>query len=255
MLRTAGSATKFGNTCGHGWQILRHIDLVAVLPVLAAGFAVPQFLPQILKLRRTRDTAGLSTPWALLTGINNAAWFGYFAASHYWFALIPSSSAAVLGLSLGMMLTRCGRGIAGRTRVTIGGWTLVLVVAGAIDRRLLGVMLTGAFLVQVVPAVTTAYRTRHPTGIARGTWRLILAEVSCWAVFGVANHDGPLILLGITGIASALLMLHRARSRNTTPMGSTTGSGAVRTGWTPSSSAPSSPAGRRAPAYSRPPVG
>jgi hypothetical protein len=181
-----------------------YISLVAVLPVLAAGFAVPQFLPQILKLRRTHDIAGLSPPWALLTGINNAAWF----------ALIPSSSAAVLGGSLGIMLVRRGCGSAG-SRVPIGAWTLVLVVVGAIDRRLLGVMLTGAFLIQVVPAVTTAYRTRHPTGIARGTWRLILAEVSCWAVFGAANHDAPLIVLGTTGIASALLMLHRARSSNT----------------------------------------
>ena len=74
-----------------------YISFIAALPVLAAGFAVPQFLPQILKLRRTHDITGLSTPWALLTGINNAAWFAYFAASHYWFALIPSSSAAVLG--------------------------------------------------------------------------------------------------------------------------------------------------------------
>jgi PQ loop repeat len=199
-----------------------YISLIAVLPVLAAGLAVPQFLPQILKLRRTHDITGLSTPWALLTGINNAAWFTYFAAAHYWFALIPSSSAAVLGGSLGIMLMRRGCGLAG-SRVPIGAWTLVLVVAGALDRRVLGVMLTGAFLVQVVPAVTTAYRTRHPTGIATGTWRLILAEVSCWAVFGAANHDGPLIVLGTTGIASALLMLHRAGSRNTTAIGSCPG--------------------------------
>ncbi len=203
-----------------------HISLVAVLPVLAAGFAVPQFLPQILKLRRTHDIAGLSTPWALLTGINNTAWFAYFVASHYWFALIPSSSAAVLSGSLGIMLMRhrCGPPASG---VLIGAWTLMLVVAGAFDRRLLGVMLTGAFLVQVVPAVTTAYRTRHPTGIARGTWRLILAEVSCWAAFGAANHDGPLIVLGTTGIASALLMLHRARSRNAPAMTSTSSSRTV----------------------------
>jgi PQ loop repeat len=205
-----------------------YISLVAVLPVLAAGFAVPQFLPQILKLRRTHDIAGLSPPWALLTGINNAAWFAYFAASHYWFALIPSSSAAVLGGSLGIMLMRRGCGSAG-SRLPIGAWTLVLVVVGAVDRRLLGVMLTGAFLIQVVPAVTTAYRTRHPTGIARGTWRLILAEVSCWAVFGAANHDVPLIVLGTTGIASALLMLHRARSSNTTGDGLGVGGAATNT--------------------------
>jgi uncharacterized protein with PQ loop repeat len=221
MLHTGVNHPEIGHTCRSKWQILPCIGLIAALPVLAAGCAVPQFVPQILKLRRTHDTAGLSTLWALLTGINNAAWFGYFAASHYWFALIPSSSAALLGASLGIMLMRRGRGLAWRSRLLVRAWPLALIVAAAIDRRLLGVMLTGAFLVQVLPAVTTAYRTRHPTGIARGTWRLILAEVSCWAVFGVANRDGPLIVLGTTGIASALVMLHRAGSKNTAALRST----------------------------------
>jgi PQ loop repeat len=188
----------------------RQVDAVALLPVLAAACAIPQFVPQIVQLRRTGDTAGLSTPWALLTGIDNAAWFGYFAASRYWFALLPSSSAALLGGGLGVMLHR-RRGLSPRSRALITAWAVVLAGAAVVDRRLLGAVLTGAFLVQVVPAVTTAYRTPHPTGIARGTWRLILAEVSCWGVFGLARGDGPLIVLGATGVTSALLMLHRAR--------------------------------------------
>jgi len=192
------------------------MEAVALLPVLAAGFAVPQFVPQILKLRRTGDTAGLSTPWALLTGINNAAWFGYFAASHYWFALIPSSSASLLGGTLGVMLTR-RRTMTRRAGVIIVLWVAVLGVAATVDRALLGTALTVAFLIQVLPAVVTAYRTHHPTGIARGTWLLILGEVSCWAVFGTAKHDAPLMILGTTGVVSALLMLNRARASGAAP--------------------------------------
>ena len=187
------------------------MDAITVLPVVAAGFAIPQFVPQILKLRRTNDAAGLSALWALLTGINNVAWFGYFAASHYWFALITATSAALLGGCLGIMLKR-RRPITRRGWMTIGAWTAVLGVAASLDRRLLGTALTGAFLIQVIPAVTTAYRTRHPTGISRGTWRLMLAELSCWATFGAAKRDGPLIILGTTGVISALLMLNRART-------------------------------------------
>jgi PQ loop repeat len=187
------------------------MDAITVLPVLAAGCAVPQFVPQIVQLHRTNDAAGLSTPWALLTGINNAAWFGYFAASHYWFALIPATSAALLGGILGIMLNR-RRTMTRRSWMTIGAWTVVLGVAASVDRRLLGATLTGAFLIQVIPAVTTANRTSHPTGISRGTWRLILAELSCWATFGAAKRDGPLIILGTTGVISALLMLNRART-------------------------------------------
>ena len=52
-------------------------------PVAAAAFAIPQFLPQIRKLRRTDDTAGVSWPWATLTSVNNGAWVVYFALSAY----------------------------------------------------------------------------------------------------------------------------------------------------------------------------
>jgi PQ loop repeat len=186
------------------------VDVVALLPIVAVAFAVPQFVPQIVKVRRTGDTAGLSSPWAILTAVNNAAWFGYFAASRYWMALIPSSTAALFGGCLGVMLARRAP-VARPSRIAVGAWAGVLVLAALADRSLLGAALTAAFLVQVVPAVVTAYRTPDPTGIARGTWLLILGEVSCWAVFGAAHLDGPLLVLGASGVTSALLMLHRAR--------------------------------------------
>jgi hypothetical protein len=76
----------------------------------------------------------------------------------------------------------------------------------------LGAVLTAAFVVQVTPALVAAYRTNHPTGISQATWLLILGEVSCWSVFGVVNRDGPLVVLGTTGVTSALAILHRTRS-------------------------------------------
>jgi hypothetical protein len=210
MLPTVRPTAEIGHSCGGSLLILALMQVIAVLPVLAAGFAVPQFVPQLLKLHRTNDTAGLSTAWALLTGINNAAWFGYFAASRYWVALIPSSSAALLGGCLGVTLARRTT-MTCRVLVTIGAWAIVLCVAASVDRRFLGATLAGAFLIQVIPAVAAAHRIRRPTGVAAGTWRLILGEVTCWAVYGVANHDPPLIVLGTTGATSAVLMLNRAR--------------------------------------------
>jgi hypothetical protein len=222
------------------------VDATTVLPVLAAGFAVPQFVPQILKLRRTGDVAGLSAPWAVLTGVNNTAWAGYFAASHYWFALIPSTSAAVLGGCLGAMLSR-RRTMTGRTWAVVGAWTVALVVAAGIDRRVLGATLAVAFLVQVVPAVAAAYRADRPTGIARGTWRLVLGETSCWAAFGGLTGDGPLSVLGVTGVVSAVLMLRRARlARRATGRRPATGLGAGASPGAAVRSAPAASVRRRA---------
>jgi len=186
-------------------------DLLDALPIAAAAFAIPQFLPQLRKLRRTDDTAGVSWPWATLTSVNNAAWLAYFALSAYWTALVPSASATLLAGALAVMLARRGRATA-QPAVLISAWAALLTVAFAVAGRSgLGTLLTAAFVVQVTPSVWIAYRTAHPTGISQGTWLLILGELSCWATFGVHKSDPRLIILGLTGVAASLLMLARIR--------------------------------------------
>ena len=41
---------------------------------MAAVLAVPQFLPQLARVRRAGTVAGVSWSWAALTSVNNAAW-------------------------------------------------------------------------------------------------------------------------------------------------------------------------------------
>jgi len=185
------------------------IDLLDYVPIAAAGFAVPQFLPQIRKLAVTHDTSGVSWSWAALTSVNNAAWFAYFALARYWTALIPSSSATLLAGTLAVLLTRQG---AARLRPALlaGTWAALLVAGyGLAGRTGLGTLLTAAFLLQVTPSIWTAYRTARPTGVSSGTWLLILGELSCWLTFGLHKSDPRLITLGATGVTASLLMLTR----------------------------------------------
>jgi hypothetical protein len=180
-------------------------------PIAAAAFAIPQFLPQLRKLQRTDDPAGVSWPWAALTSVNNAAWFAYFALSAYWAALVPSSSATLLAGALATMLARRGQARA-RPAVLVGAWAALLAAALAVAGRAgLGTLLTAAFVLQVTPSLWTAYRTARPTGISQGTWLLILGELSCWATFGLYRSDPRLVVLGFTGVAASLLMLARIR--------------------------------------------
>jgi uncharacterized protein with PQ loop repeat len=186
-------------------------DLLDYAPIAAAAFAIPQFLPQLLKLRATDDTAGVSWSWAALTSVNNAAWLAYFALSGYWAALVPSCSAALLAGALATMLALRGQAKA-RPTVLIGGWVALLIAGCAVAGRAgLGTLLTAAFILQVTPSIWTAYRTAHPTGVARGTWLLILGELSCWTLFGVHKADPRLITLGVTGVTASALMLTRVR--------------------------------------------
>ena len=193
------------------------IDLLDYAPIAAAGFAVPQFLPQIRKLKATRDTAGVSASWAALTSVNNAAWIAYFTMSRYWTALIPSSSATLLAGTLAVMLIR-RRPPGPRPAALIAAWAITLAAAGvAAGRGGLGALLTAAFLLQVTPSLWTAYRTARPTGISSGTWLLILGELSCWMIFGLHASDPRLITLGASGIIVSAVML--ARIHRTTRSG------------------------------------
>ena len=187
------------------------IDALDYAPIAATVFAVPQFVPQVLKFRATRDTAGVSWAWATLTCLNNAAWLAYFALEHYWTALVPSSSATALAGTLAILL--CVKDRPGlRPSVPIAAWAAMLVAAYVILRRTgLGALLTAAFVVQVAPSIWTAYRTERPTGLSAGTWLLILGELSCWLTFGLYKSDPRLITLGLTGVTSSALMLARIR--------------------------------------------
>jgi uncharacterized protein with PQ loop repeat len=193
-------------------------DLLNYAPIAATAFAVPQFLPQVRKLRVTRDTAGVSWSWATLTSLNNAAWIAYFALEHYWTALIPSSSATMLAGTLAVLLSIRGRARP-RPSILIGTWAAMLVAAYLIlGRTGLGALLTAAFAVQVAPSLWTAYRTERPTGISSGTWLLILGELSCWLTFGLYKSDPRLITLGLTGVTASALMLARIH-RTSKPAG------------------------------------
>jgi uncharacterized protein with PQ loop repeat len=187
------------------------IDALDYVPIAATAFAVPQFLPQIRKLRTTGDTAGVSWSWATLTSLNNAAWITYFALEHYWTALVPSSSATFLAGTLAVLLSRRGRARL-RPALLIGTWAALLAAAcPVLGRAGLGAVLTAAFTVQVAPSIWTAYRTARPTGISAGTWLLILGELTCWLIFGLHESDPRLITLGLTGVTASVLMLARIR--------------------------------------------
>jgi uncharacterized protein with PQ loop repeat len=189
--------------------MLMHI-VFASLPLVAAFLAVPQFLPQLARVRRTGTMAGVSWSWAALTSVNNAAWLAYFALSGFWTALVPAMSATVLSGWLAVVLARRGGGVPKRPMVLAWVWAVVLLNAAAVFGRAgLGSALAVAFLLQVTPSVWTVYRSKDTAGVSRVTWLLIFGELLCWGVFGVHEADPRLIMLGAMGVVSSLLVLAR----------------------------------------------
>jgi uncharacterized protein with PQ loop repeat len=182
----------------------------ALLPLVAACLAVPQFLPQLARVRRAGPTAGVSWSWAALTSVNNAAWLGYFALSGFWTALVPAVSAMLLSGLLAVVLARRGGGVPKRPMMIASVWAVVLLTAAAVSGRTgLGSALAVAFALQVTPSVWMVYRSKDTAGVSRGTWLLIFGELLCWGVFGIHEADPRLIVLGATGVLASLLVLAR----------------------------------------------
>ena len=114
---------------------------------------------------------------------------------------------------LAIELARHGRMTSTGTLLT-SAWTVLLIALGtAFGRIALGAALAAAFIVQVSPSLFTAYRTRHPTGISRGTWLLILGELACYSLYGLRTGDPRLIALGTIGTTASILMLARSGQR------------------------------------------
>src|SRR5262249_4019889 len=94
--------------------------------------------------------------------------------------------------------------------LAVTGWALGLAAAGLGYGRIgLGTALAGAFFLQVIPSVWTAYRSRHLVGVSVGTWLLIFGELACFGLFGVVESDPRLITLGATGVCASILMVSR----------------------------------------------
>jgi uncharacterized protein with PQ loop repeat len=180
-----------------------------LVPIAATAFGIPQFLPQLVKVWRNGDTAGVSWSWAALSSVSNAAWFIYFWLSSFWTALAPASSAALLAGTLAVTLGRRGRATL-RPMLAIIAWVALLAGGFAIGgRAAFGSLLAVSFVLQMIPSLWTAYRTTLPSGISAQTWSLIFAELLCWGIYGVHEADPRLIVLGGTGVTASLLILSR----------------------------------------------
>jgi len=79
-------------------------DLLANIAVAVATLATLFFLvPQIVKLVRTGDSAGVSTTWPAIGFISNIGWFVYFIHEALWASLLARSGPRP------DMRSRCGR--------------------------------------------------------------------------------------------------------------------------------------------------
>lgn len=185
-------------------------ETLANIAVILATISTAAFLlPQIVKLVRTRDTAGISTSWPALGFVINVGWLSYMISQQLWVSIAPPAiTFTAYGVTL-WALRRAGRDIARSylrglaaavvltTIAVVGGWTV------------LGIVLGLSYGVVVGPSVWTAYRTAVPSGIAPLTWWIGAVEALLWGSFGWYHNDRGILTFMVVGVTSSTLMLVR----------------------------------------------
>ena len=170
--------------------------------VLAGGF----LLPQIIRVVRSGDVAGVSPVWAGFGLVTNLAWVLYLGRNGIWGAVIaPGLAVLAYGITLGVI-----RGRGGPWAMASVAYAAVLagLVAGA-GMAGIALFLVMAPVVQLAPAVAAAYRSRCPSGLSPATWALSVVEAGLWGVYGWMVADPALVGYGVVTSGGSLLVLVR----------------------------------------------
>ena len=185
-------------------------DLVPTLMGLCAVLlAVALSVPQLVKIARTRAVAGVSVAATANSTISFGAWTVYaLAVDDAW--LLASSAIGLPGQLVTTWLA--WRNGAERAQLWLPvAWVATLVVAtladALLDCGLVPTVVGASVLWYVVPALIQAWRSADVSGIAAGSWWVLVAEGAIFLAYGLLVGVGAMVVYGVlclTGSAGVL---------------------------------------------------
>ena len=179
--------------------------LEAALTAVAVVLALTQPVPQVVRLVRTRSTAGVSGPSAWLGLVINSGWTAYGIARGLLPVLVLSIAYVVgYALIVGLLVAhgnRRGPGAALGAAAALAG--LVLVGGWAA----LGTALALTVGAQFLPQVIHTWRADDLTALAPGTYVIGAIDGLVWGTYGAIVADGPLVLYGVVMVVVAVAIL------------------------------------------------
>lgn len=197
-------------------------EILANVAAVAATVSTIVFLaPQISKLLRTGDSAGVSTTWAALGLVTNIGWFAYLISQGFWVAIVaPFATTITYGLTM-WALVRTGRDLMRSYALGMVWGVLLVATVSLAGWTTLGVVLGLSYGVMLAPSVWTAFRTADPSGISSGTWWIGITEALLWGYYGWFHVDVGILIFSAVGLVGSVLILARYHSTRT-KLGSTT---------------------------------
>ena len=156
------------------------MPVVEVLSALVATvLSGVMMLPQVVRLVRTRVSAGVSATWLSFGVVLNSGWVAYCIEMRLWLVVpLQVSVVAQQAVALGVLLP-LDRGQQRSTLIRAGLLALVCIgVFAAGGWTVLGVGLVTSYGILVLgPAAIRAWRSSDLSGISPATWKLSLSLI------------------------------------------------------------------------------
>ena len=145
----------------------------------ATLLAVAGVVPQVRRLARCRDLAGVSVLGPMIGLVSELTWTAYLRDAELWAAAVGPVMMLATNAALLVAALRAG-GRFGGAMAAAALWGVGMTVIGlAGGWATVGTALGVAYAMQVGPCVWSAYRTAAPTGMATTAWLAHLGGGSC----------------------------------------------------------------------------
>lgn len=187
-------------------MLLDHPLLTAAAGGLTVVTSTVLHAPQLARVHRRRDAAGLA-PAAVLSGlVQYLAWNVYAWQGQVWAVLVSNVLATVLYAALAAAAWRAG------LRPDRACWAPtalapVIAVAALVGPGPFAVALTVGSVVSLVPSVVTAWTAPRTSGLSVATWVITLVNGALFWLLGLGGAPLGVLAYGVVATLGAALVL------------------------------------------------
>lgn len=178
------------------------------LGVVALIVGLTRAMPQLVRLLRARDAAGVSLDGCATSAIVSSFWAVYGVLTGQPAVVLASGTPALIFVLIGLAALRYGRRV-GELRTApffLIVFTAVVASGGAAG---LGLVLTVGALVANTPHVITAYREKDLSGVSPSTWALTAADGAIWTTYALITGDVPILVNNVFQLTTSLSIVVR----------------------------------------------
>lgn len=187
--------------------------LTALLGWVIAAASSLTLLPILIKVLRTKDTAGVSATTAALASLAMLCWTGYTWSLRDWPAFASSVGPLVIWSALlaALVALRRDRGtLTAAAAAVLVALPLILFAPPA----LLAVFAVSGSVGWALPQLRTAFSATPLSGVSVPGYALVCCENIGWIVYGLATgHLAYIFAPAVQAPATALIAYRAHRSR------------------------------------------